>query len=72
MSLSISEINLNIVQFKRVNTKWYRNEILESQFSITSKKLTVAKKTLHSIKTTQFYFDVAFCLNSVRHIFGYF
>lgn len=44
MSLSTSEINLNIVQFKRVNTKWYRNEILESQFSITSKKLTVAKK----------------------------
>lgn len=72
MSLSISEINLNIVQFKRVNTKWYRNEILETQFSITSEKLTVAKKTLHSIKTIQFYFDVAFCLNSVRHIFGYF
>lgn len=44
MSLSISEIKLNIVQFKRVNTKWYRNEILETQLSISSEKLTVAKK----------------------------
>lgn len=44
MSLSISEINLNIVQFKRVNINWYRNEILETQLSISSEKLTVAKK----------------------------
>lgn len=46
MSLSISEINLNIVQFKRVNTKWYINEILVTQLSISSEKLTVAKKKL--------------------------
>lgn len=44
MSLSISEINLNIVQFKRVNTKWYINEILVTQLSISSEKLTGAKK----------------------------
>lgn len=39
---------------------------------ITAEKLSVAKETLLSMKITQVNFTVAFCMNSIRHMFRYF
>lgn len=45
--------------------------MLETRFPITAEKLSVAKETLLSMKTTQVNFTVAFCMNSIRHMFLY-
>lgn len=46
--------------------------MLETRFPITAEKLSVAKETLLSMKTTQVNFTVAFCMNSIRLMFRYF